>query len=553
MLAVLKVSNYALIRNLEVRFHSGFNVITGETGAGKSVLLGALSLLTGKRADGTALLNEQKCVVEGEFKIPENLKLFFEKADLDFDNPCIIRREILPGGKSRAFVNDTPVNLSILQELNRHLVDIHSQHEAFSLADAEFRVSIVDASSENRKVSEKFGTLYKEFLLKERELKEETERYEQDRRDLDYLLFRLNELDEAALQENEEARLNEELKALTHAEEIQSALFSALQGLEEAEENVHSFLRKIILGLRKVEGYQKNIASTADRLDSALLEIRDIASEIQTLAGTIESDQKRLEFLAGRIALIQKLKKQHGVEQADELIEIRNQLRERVSLIQVGDERLKANLEAVKKQDTELREVAGELHQRRKKGATLLEKQINEHLAKLNMPHARFIIQIEKTIDLLPTGMDRVDFLFSANPGTEPKDLRKIASGGEMSRVMLAVKTILARLKKWPTLIFDEIDTGISGKTADLAGEMMRELSLDAQVMAITHLPQIASKGNRHFNVSKKVNDGRTETTIVPLSESQRVEEIARMLSGDKLLPEAIDNAKALLESVKED
>jgi DNA repair protein RecN (Recombination protein N) len=551
MLAILKVSNYALIRNLEVRFHSGFNVITGETGAGKSVLLGALGLLTGKRADGSALWEDQKCVVEGEFIIPDTLRTFFEKADLDFENPCIIRREILPGGKSRAFVNDTPVNLALLQELNRYLVDIHSQHEAFSLADSEFRVSVVDAASECREMVEKFGTLHKEFLLKEKELKEETARYEQDRRDLDYLLFRLNELDEAAILENEETRLNEELQALTHAEEIQSALFFAMQGLDEAEENVHSLLKKVIQALRKVETFQKNITSTADRLDSALVEIRDISSEIQALAGTVESDQKRLEFLAERIALLQKLKKQHGVADADQLIEIRQQLRERVILIQLGDEHLNANRDALKKRDAELREIAKELHKRRKQGAALLEKQINEHLAKLNMPHARFIIQVESTVDFLPTGMDRVEFLFSANPGTEPKDLRKIASGGEMSRVMLAVKTILAHLKKWPTLIFDEIDTGISGKTADLAGEMMRELSVNAQVMAITHLPQIASKGNMHFNVSKKVSEGRTETTIVGLSEHQRIEEIARMLSGDKLLPEAVNNAKALLESVK--
>lgn len=551
MLAVLKVSNYALIRNLEVRFHSGFNVITGETGAGKSVLLGALGLLTGKRAEGTAVWDDQKCVVEGEFIIPENLRPFFEKADLDFENPCIIRREILTGGKSRAFVNDTPVNLALLQELNRHLVDIHSQHEAFSLADAEFRISVVDAASDSREITEKFSTLHREFLQKERELKEETAQYEQDRRDLDYLLFRLNELEEAALQETEEKRLNEELQALTHAEEIQSALFSAMQGLDESEENVHSLLKKVIQVLRKVEGYQKNIASTIDRLDSALVEIRDITSEIQALTGTIESDQKRLEFLAARIALIQKLKKQHGVADSDELIEIRHQLRERVNLIQLGDEHLNANRDTLKRQDTELRQIAGELHKRRKTGAALLEKQVNDHLARLNMPHARFIIQVENTVDFLPTGMDRTDFLFTANPGTEPKDLRKIASGGEMSRVMLAVKTILAHLKKWPTLIFDEIDTGISGKTADLAGEMMRELSLDAQVMAITHLPQIASKGDRHFNVSKKVIEGRTETNIGCLSESQRIEEIARMLSGDKLLPEAINNAKALLESVK--
>jgi DNA repair protein RecN (Recombination protein N) len=551
MLASLKVSNYALIRNLEVHFHSGFNVITGETGAGKSVLLGALGLLTGKRADSTALWDGQKCVVEGDFAIPENLRAFFEKEDLDFENPCIIRREILPGGKSRAFVNDTPVNLSLLQELNRYLVDIHSQHEAFSLSDAEFRVSVVDAASESREHAEKFGALFKDFLLKEKELKEETVRYEQDRRDLDYLVYRLRELDEAAIQQNEETILNGELQTLTHAEEIQSALFAAMQGLDEAEENVHSLLKKVIQTLRKVEGYHKNIASTTSRLDSALLEIRDIASEIQAFTGTIESDQKRLEFLAARIALIQKLKKQHGVAEADELIEIQNRLRERVSLIHLGDEHLNAKQEAVKKRDTELRKIADELHLLRKKGTTLLENQINKQLTKLNMPHARFIIQVEKTADFLPTGMDRIEFLFTANPGMEPKDLRKIASGGEMSRVMLAVKTILAHLKKWPTLIFDEIDTGISGKTADLAGEMMRELSIDAQVMAITHLPQIASKGNRHFNVSKTVHEGRTETNIVTLSEAQRIEEIARMLSGDRLLPEAINNARALLESGK--
>ncbi len=552
MLVSLKVNNYALIRSLEVTFHPGFNIITGETGAGKSVLLGALGLLTGKRADGSALTGEQKCVVEGEFMIPDSLRAFFESGDLDFQNPCVIRREILPGGKSRAFVNDTPANLSVLQELNQYLVDIHSQHEIFALADPEFRIAVTDSAAGCEAKSADFTTLFREFSRMESAYKEAHAAYERDRRDLDYLLFRLNELDEASPEPGEESRLEDELRALSHAEEIQSALYASVQGLDEAEESVNTLLKKAVQILRKVEGYHSDIAPLAERLESSLVEIRDVVAEIRDFSDRIEADPGRLEWLSQRIAMLQKLKKLHGVSEADELVSIRRDLRDRVEQIELGDENLHEQKAAMESKKKEMSDSAAELHELRKKGAEWLEKQINEHLTELNMPHAKFLIHVENIPDFLPSGSDRIHFLFSANPGSEPKELRKVASGGEMSRVMLAVKTVIAKLKKLPTLVFDEIDTGISGKTADLAGEMMRKLSTDAQVFAITHLPQIASKGNVHFKVLKEVKGNQTETSIIGLSEQERVEEIARMLSGDSLLPEAINNAKALLESVKD-
>lgn len=552
MLVSLKVTNYALIRNLEVQFHPGFNILTGETGTGKSVLLGALGLLTGKRADGVALTGDKKCVVEGEFVIPEHLRNFFDCRDLDFQNPCIVRREIIRGGKSRAFVNDTPVNLHVLQELSQYLVDIHSQHDVFALADPDFRLEVIDSAAGCESKAADFLGHFRDFQRMDKEYREAEATYEKDRRDLDYLSFRLNELDEISPEIGEESRLEEELRALSHAEEIQSALYGSLQVIEEADENAVAFLKRAVQMLRKVENYQADIGPLADRLESAAVEIRDVAAEIRDISERVEADPRRIEQLSERKALLQKLKKLHSVPSADELVSIRNDLRRRVEHIELGDEKLNALKEELQKKREFLHLLAEELHQLRAEGARLLEKRINKHLAELNMPHAKFIIRVDKTPDFLPSGMTRAEFLFCANPGSEPKDMKKVASGGEMSRVMLAVKTVIARLKKLPTLIFDEIDTGISGKTADLAGQMMRKLSADAQVLAITHLPQIASKGNVHFRVLKEVRDNHTETSIIRLSDDERVEEIARMLSGNFLLPEAIHNAKALLESVKD-
>lgn len=547
MLLKLRVSNYALIRSLEVDFARGLNIITGETGAGKSILLGALGLLTGKRAEGTVVNNDEKCVIEGEFEMSKSLKSYFEQEDLDFQNPCIIRRELLPGGKSRAFVNDTPVNLKVLQELSTHLIDIHSQHEVFALSDPEFRLSVNDAFGDSEADANQFSELFAQWQSLKAEWTTHTEHTEQLRKEADYLSFRMAELDEAKLEEGEEEQLDSELKTLAHAEEIKGNLYAVSSLFESADENVLSLIGRALQLVQKVSGYHERLPEQAARLNSAQIELKDIAGEIEDILSHIEFSPERLQVVNDRLALIHKLKKLHAASNIAELNEIGASIREKLNTLHISDERSAELEKQVTTVEYALSKLAEVLHKKRLAGAEKLQTQIAEHLLRLNMPHARFVVQVEKLAEYNKRGGDRVLFLFSANPGAEPQDIRKIASGGEMSRVMLAIKTVIAKLRKLPTLIFDEIDTGISGKTADLAGEMMRELSKDAQIMAITHLPQIASKGNAHFKVVKNVKDNRTETDIQTLSIEERVEEVARMLSGDKLLPEAVNNAKALL------
>lgn len=545
MLLKLRVANYALIRSLEVDFARGLNIITGETGAGKSILLGALGLLTGKRAEGTN--NDEKCVIEGEFEISDSLQSYFSENDLDFQNPCIIRRELLSGGKSRAFVNDTPVNLKVLQELSTHLIDIHSQHEVFALSDSEFRLSVNDAFGNSEQDALQFSDLFSTWQALKSEWKNHAELTEQLRKEADYLGFRITELDEAKLDEHEEEHLDSELKTLSHAEEIKGNLFAASAMMESGEENILSLLGRLLQTVQKVSEYQERLPEQVARINSVNIELKDIAAEIEDILSGIEFNPERLQFVNDRLALIHKLKKLHGASDLKELMQMGEAIREKLNTLQISDERSAELEKQVVQAEYTLSKLADVLYKKRVAGAEKLQKQIAEHLVRLNMPHAQFLVKVEKLPEFTKNGSDRVLFLFSANPGSEPQDIKKIASGGEMSRVMLAIKTVIARLRKLPTLIFDEIDTGISGKTADLAGEMMRELSKDAQIMAITHLPQIASKGNAHFKVLKEVKGGRTETDIQELSTEERIDEVARMLSGDKLLPEAINNAKALL------
>jgi len=547
MLLTLRVTNYALIRSLQVDFSEGLNIITGETGAGKSILLGALGLLTGKRAEASAVNDELKCIIEGEFSISESLKKYFETEDLDFQNPSIIRREILPGGKSRAFINDTPVNLKILQELSTHLIDIHSQHEVFALADPEFRLSVTDSFGDAEKDAREFSEKYVAWLALKQEWEEHTKQTEQLRQEADYLTFRLKEIDDAALEPNEEAALDAELSTLSHAEEIKGSLFAGSALLESGEENILTQLARLIPAVQKVADFHPRLPELLSRIQSVNIELKDIAAEIEGIASDVEFNPQRLEWVNERLSLIQKLKNVHRITDFNMLIDIADSMRVKLKNLHVSDERSTELQVAMLSAEADLRKRAEKLHQKRLLGAENLQTKVAAHLLKLNMPHARFLVQLESLPDFTRSGSDRITFLFSANPGAEPQDLRKIASGGEMSRVMLALKSVIARLRNLPTLIFDEIDTGISGKTADLAGEMMRELAKDAQLMAITHLPQIAAKGNVHFKVMKEVKNNRTETSIVQLSMEERIEEVARMLSGDKLLPEAVSNAKALI------
>jgi DNA repair protein RecN (Recombination protein N) len=547
MLLTLKVSNYALIRSLRVDFSQGLNIITGETGAGKSILLGALGLLTGKRAESSAIQAAEKCVIEGEFQIPDELNFFFRQADLDFHNPCIVRRELLPGGKSRAFVNDTPVNLKVLQELSNYLIDIHSQHEVFSLADPAYLLSVTDTFSDSSADAASFLQKFESWqqLRQERDELRETIRTLQS--ESDYLMFRMAELDDAALQAGEEEELENELKLLANAEDVKSALYAAVQISESGDENIISLLTKLNQILQKVSNFHPQLPELTERVKSVTIELKDIASELVSISSGVEHNPSRLEWVGDRLALIQKLKKIHHVLTLDDLLDTAENIRTRLAGLQYSEEQLNRLTQKVKELEDELIDAAEKLHAKRVKGAEKLRGEVEKRLRRLNMPQARFEVQVENTGQLSGSGFDKVSFLFSANPGSAPQDIRKIASGGEMSRLMLALKSVIAKLRNLPTLIFDEIDTGISGKTADLAGEMMRELSEDAQIIAITHLPQIASKGKAHFRVVKQIKKDSARTEIVELSHDERIEELARMLSGDVLLPEAVNNAKALL------
>ena len=535
MLTRLTISNYAIIDNLTVVFHEKLNSVTGETGAGKSILLGALGLILGNRADLSVLKDKsKKCVVEGIFEIGNyQLEEFFIQTDLDFAVSTILRREITPAGNSRAFINDTPVNLKTLRELALSLIDIHSQHQNLELVNHRFQLDLVDTVSGANKLLAPYREVFNEYRLFQKSLDELEEKSLKESAELDYWQFQFNQLNEASLNENEKEELEVLLTQLTHSEEIKNALAEVQLLIDDERFSVISNLKDSRKRLERIQNYIPEIPDLVRRLESSLLEIRDILDETERLAAGIEHDPERIEKTTARLNLIYGLEQKHHVKTVAELIELRNAFDEKIGQV-TGYEN---EIAALKSKINETREIlaakAGELSKKRKKSFPDIEKAILNDLHQLGMSKARIQILHEQLPDFTATGTDVVYFHFSANSDIELNEISKVASGGEMSRLMLAIKNLLRKSKALPTVIFDEIDSGVSGEIALKMGNIIKSFSDSAQIINITHLPQIAAKGDAHYVVYKFEENGKTQTSVQLLAEKERLIELAKMLGGD--------------------
>lgn len=548
MLQHLVIKNYALIQQLEMQPSARLNIITGETGAGKSIMVGAVGLLLGNRADTKALYNEEeKCVVEGTFDLSEyNLNSFFDNQDLDYGKETIIRREINPSGKSRAFVNDVPVTLDILKELGGYLMDVHSQHDTLQLASNTYQLSIIDAFAGTQPLLEAYMQLYKKFKKAEKEFKNLEYEATELRKEADYNSFLLDELEKLQLKADEQELLEEELNLLENAEEVKMKLNQALQVLDQDEmaalKNIHKSSQVLINLSRFSEKYR----TLADRLESSLIELRDIAAEIEKEELEIELDPAKLEYTQSRLSSIYQLQQKHQVGSIAELLQIQEQLIEKVNKTVNLDDDLKAQEKALQQIKNDLLAKAQELSQSRRKTFDKLCGQMRGLLKDLGMPDAAVIVEHSKT-EPSENGIDEVSLLFSANKGVKPQTLKNVASGGEFARLMFCIKYILADKTAMPTIVFDEIDTGISGEIALKMVKMMETMAGNHQVLVITHLPQIASKGDRHYFVYKDNQASKAVSKIRLLQNRERVEEIAKMIGGDKPSAIALENARELL------
>jgi DNA repair protein RecN (Recombination protein N) len=547
----LRIQNYAIIRSLHIELNNHLTAITGETGAGKSIVMGALGLILGERADSSVLWNKkEKCVVEGTFHIaPYQLKSFFTAHDLDYDEETIIRREISETGKSRAFINDTPVTLALVKELGEKLVDVHSQHQTLELNNREFQLEVLDVFS---KITAEVAR-YRESYARYRQLQQELQQLEQQEaeanRDRDFKQFLLNELQEAQLQPGEQERTETELTALNHAEDIQTALHTGVQLLRETDTAAISQLQEVRAQWQRVARFNPRITELFNRLDSALIELKDIAAEAEDIAQDSTADKQRQEYLSTRLDLIYSLQKKHRCQTVDELLQLHTQLSaalEHMDSLEGRMAALRTQTEALRE---ELLEAAAQLTAKRKKHIPALEKNIQQLLQQVGMPAAAIQMQLEVLPQekLNSNGLDEVTLLFASNTGSAFQPLQKIASGGELSRLMLCIKTVVAGLTKLPTLIFDEIDTGISGETARQVGVVMKQLAQKHQVICITHLPQIAACAKHHYLVYKESDSQTTQSNMRLLQPEERIEEIAKMLSGAQPTEGARANARELV------
>lgn len=552
MLKALSIQNYALIKDLHIDFNEGLSIITGETGAGKSILLGALSLLIGQRADTSVLFDTtRKCIVEGSFDIAGlGLNDFFGENELDYASETIIRREIGTDGKSRAFINDSPVNIGLLKSLGDKLIDIHSQHENLYLENAGFQLEILDtigSQGENLNLYKNAFVSYRKLVSAYDSLKETNEK---QKNDLEYFQFQLNQLIEAKLKENEQEELEAEFQTLTHAEEIKSHLEFVSNSLSGENISVVGSIKEVLGHLQKIKDLFSPSIDMYTRLDAIFIELKDLVPTVERFANSIEHDPERTEFVKQRIDLLNSLMQKHRSASVAELIKLREELKEKVSGIVTADEKLLQLSKEIEAQKKELIRLAAVLTDKRKKAVPGLEGQVISLLQQLGMPNAVFQVELTTLAEFTSTGTDKIRFLFSANKQSTPQEISKVASGGEMARLMLSIKAIVSQSMALPTIIFDEIDSGVSGDIADKMGNIIHSLSAHTQVLNITHLPQIASKGRNHYLVYKQDNQQFTHTYIKLLSSSERITEIAKMLSGEKLTDAAINNARELLKNV---
>ncbi len=549
MLRRLSVENYALIERLEMELGASLNIITGETGAGKSILLGALGLIMGNRADTAALKDpERNCVVEGVFDIAGyRLEEFFGANDLDYDDSTVIRRVITPAGKSRAYVNDLPVQLATLKELSARLIDIHSQHQSLMVADEGFRTGIIDAIAGEKAVNEKYYTLYTSLRATERDLARLRADAEKSRRDEEWLRDQHDRIAALKLHEGEQAELETEQSELANASGIRGALNEAEAGMDDDEAGILIKLKAAETALRSIAGVYPHAEELAGRMHAALVELKDVGAEIASEADRIEDNPARLAAIDERLGSIYSLAKKHGAESSDGLMALQRDMAAKLEMISGCGEEIATLETAIGRIRDDATAEAAKITAARLAAAERLSAGVEEILDRLGIPAAKFVCAITPLPDLSPSGADEVRFLFSANKNVEPQPLEKIASGGEISRVMLALKSLVARSAMLPTIIFDEIDAGVSGRIADAMGEIIAELALSMQVVNITHLPQVASKGDTHFLVYKEDSSAGTNSAIKLLRPEERVTEIAKMLSGHSVTPAALTQARTLL------
>ena len=551
MLRTLTVENYVLIDRLEMELDRSLNIITGQTGAGKSILLGALGLLLGNKAEGGAMRDESRnCVIEGVFDVEGyGLEEFFDENDLDYDPSLTIRRVITPAGKSRSYVNDLPVGQSVLRELGVRLVDIHSQHRNLILSDDKFRIGVVDRIAGCGAQVGEYRLVYDELQTAERELTALRAEAERNRRDEEWIRFQVEELTAANLREGELARIEAEQSVLANADAIGEAIVASRNALDDEQMGVLLQLKTIEQAMSGVATNYAPAGELFERVHSSLLDLKDVSAELATAAEHIDADPERLSQVVARIDLIYSLQQKHRVTTEAELISLRDKYSAQLQTITTGDERIVALEQHIAELRTEALRRADEIHAARAKAVPSIDAALSATLAELGMPSARFTVDVATQDELLPTGRDRVSFLFTANAGIAPQPVEKIASGGEISRVMLALKALVARSMQLPTIIFDEIDTGVSGQIADAMGRIISDLSRSMQVINITHLPQVASKGKTHFVVYKEDTLLGAMTSIRQLSARERVDEIAKMLSGSTVTSAAIEQARCLLEA----
>jgi len=549
VLVQLSIKNFALIDDLSIQFQQGFTTITGETGAGKSILLGALSLVLGKRADLSSLKDKtSKCTVEAEFLLEEyGLESFFVENDLDYEAHTIVRRELLPSGKSRAFINDTPVTLDVLSALGEQLVDIHSQHQTLLLTENAFQFRVLDALAENNALLKEYRELLKKHGSLTRELQRMTATKMEAEKELDYNSFLLQELEQAPLREGVLAELEEEYTTLNNVEQLMELLGNSHQLLQDEQLGVLASLTQLKQLAQKLADFGEQYETINERIQSVAIEVADVATDIERLSDTVEPNPTRLEEVNGQIQLLHDLLKKHQVSTIEGLIETRNSLQEQVQITSTADEAIAALEKEIQALEATLTTISNSLHKQRVAIIPKLKTDLKTLIGLLGMGAAEFKIEVVPTDSFLSNGSDQLIFQFAANKGSDFGELKKVASGGELSRIMLAIKSILASYEKLPTLIFDEIDTGVSGEISNKMGGIMKQMGAQMQLFSITHLPQVASQGQQQLKVYKEETAQSTATQIKQLTEAERIQELAEMLGGKSYADSAISHAKELL------
>ena len=550
MLKHLYIKNFTLIDELDISLYEGFSVITGETGAGKSIILGAIALLLGQRADSKNIKQgADKCVIEAHFDLSRyDMKPFFDENDIEFDaEDCIIRRELTAAGKSRAFINDTPVALSMLKELGDQLMDVHSQHQNLLLNKQDFQLEVVDIIANDATQLALYQRTYAEYQSAEKELAEMMFAIERNRENCDFLKFQYEELDNAKLQEGEQEELEQRSETMEHSEDIKSALYTTDNALSAEQVGVIESLRSSLSALRGIENVYPEVSELIERIDSSYIDLKDVSQEISSLLDSVDFDPSELDQVNSRLDRIYELEKKYHVDTVEELIAKRDELHVQLEAIENGDESLDELKARRHKLEAQARNEAEVLTKLRTKAAKTIEAEMQKRLVPLGMPHVRFSISLTPT-ELAANGADKVSFLFSANTSTPLQPVSQVASGGEIARVMLSLKAMISGAVKLPTIVFDEIDTGVSGKTAEMMAQIMKEMGGNGrQVISITHLPQIAALGSVHYKVEKNETANGTTSRMRQLNADERVKEIAQMLSGSDITEAAIQNAKALL------